>query len=490
MASFLFASEFVHKKGHYEIKFENLAISPTENMGLFGASYFVDFEDYYIGPTVYGALTGKRGGFFVGGFELGKILDISEKSNINTSFYIGGGGGGSAPQGGGLMLRTQASLNYDFSFLKVGVGVSYVSFPNGDIDSSQVFLKAQIPFDLMYLDGHKYKLYTTYGAIRDQLGNDFYASYMTATSEQYSPLKKSLYIGTNKKIDNFRLLGFEYGKFLNDDAFVFVQTAGALGGAAGGYAELFSGIGYKYEISNLPLSLDARLQAGLAGGGRVDTGGGFVLKGRTGLYYDLTKNVSLRGSLGYLFAPDGSFEANSYGLDLVYNYDVPSRNTLKNNPETIDMHTTPWSLSVSHKSYLKSATMLSDKKRKTQRIDLVGMKIKQYIHPNFYLTGQGYGAYRGDVGGYAEGLFGVGWKSATFLSKLQLSSELLFGAGAGGGVDSGGGAIAAASVALSYELSKSLDLTVHAGKMQALSAGINVNSIGLELTHKFSTLDF
>lgn len=146
MASFLFASEFVHKKGHYEIKFENIAISSTENMGLFGASYFVDFKDYYIGPTVYGALTGKRGGFFVGGFELGKILDISEKSNIDTSFYIGGGGGGSAPQGGGLMLRTQASLNYDFSFLKAGVGVSYVSFPNGDIDSSQVFLKAEIPF--------------------------------------------------------------------------------------------------------------------------------------------------------------------------------------------------------------------------------------------------------------------------------------------------------------------------------------------------------
>ena len=102
------------------------------------------------------------------------------------------------------------------------------------------------------------------------------------------------------------LVGVEYAYFLDENWFTTFETAGAVSGGVGGYAELLAGIGYR-----LPLTKDDRLALlpaltiGGAGGGKVETGGGFVTRANLGLEYRLSPHLSLIMDGGYLTAPDG-----------------------------------------------------------------------------------------------------------------------------------------------------------------------------------------
>lgn len=408
--------DIIKKNGSYKSTLENIDISSTEDMGLLGLGYFIDInKNYYIGTSVYGAVSGERGGFFVLGIDGGYKYHINDKSSIEAGLFLGGGGGGSAPQGGGLMLRPHVSYNYDFDSFKLGLGLSSVKFPNGDISSNQVFLQAEIPFNETYLKGHQYNLTPTYNSIKNQLGTSLYSTYMATIIEHYTPFGDV----HNVKTKNFQLVGFEYGGYLNKNTFVFIQTSGAMAGDAGGYMEVLSGLGYKYNFKNTPISADARFEIGAAGGGQVDTGGGLVTKIKTGLSYDITNNFSLRGDVGYMDSIGGDFKAKTYGINLVYNLKTPSMKELKKASNNILLNSSPTSITVTHKSYLKSNTMLINKSAEAKQIDLIGLKIRKHLNPNTYITGEAYGAYEGDAGGYAEGLIGFGLQSPEFLIKLN-----------------------------------------------------------------------
>jgi hypothetical protein len=470
---------------------ENIDISSTEDMGLLGIGYFIDInKNYYIGSSVYGAVSGQRGGFFVLGIDGGYKYIINDNFSLDAGLFLGGGGGGSAPQGGGLMVRPHLSLLYDFDDFKLGLGLSSVKFPNGDISSNQIFLQAEVPFDTAYLKGHQFALTPTYNSIRNQLGSSLYSTYMATTIEQYVPLSGTKNLNSNVETKNFQLVGFEYGAYFNKNAFVFIQTAGAAGGDAGGYMEVLSGLGYKYKFKNMPISADARVELGAAGGGNIDTGGGLVTKLKSGLSYDITDTFSLRGDIGYIHSFDGDFKAKTYGVNLFYNVKVPSSKQLQKVKRNLFLNSSPTSVTLTHKSYLQSNTMLSSSSAKTQQIDLIGLKIKKHLNPNLYITGQAYGAYEGDAGGYAEGLVGFGLQSPKFFDQIKLNSEILLGAGAGGGLDTKGGAIAELTAGFSYDLSKSWDVGVNFGKMRSIKKGIDVNTISFDLAYNFSTLNF
>ena len=53
------------------VGFESIRLPQSEKLGLVGTSVLFQFADSWsFGPAVYGAATGERGGFFVGGVEL------------------------------------------------------------------------------------------------------------------------------------------------------------------------------------------------------------------------------------------------------------------------------------------------------------------------------------------------------------------------------------------------------------------------------------
>ena len=85
--------------------------------------------------TLYGAATGRRGGFFTGGYTLGLEKKLIENWILDAGGYVGAGGGGSAAQGGGLMIRPHIGLKYNLNWSLLGLNYTYVDFPNGDISS-------------------------------------------------------------------------------------------------------------------------------------------------------------------------------------------------------------------------------------------------------------------------------------------------------------------------------------------------------------------
>ncbi|RZI84117.1 MAG: hypothetical protein EOP38_10325, partial [Rubrivivax sp.] len=57
--------------------FETITLPGDESMGMLGGTYLMAMTPNWLaGPAVYGAATGHRGGFFVGGAELAYRLPL------------------------------------------------------------------------------------------------------------------------------------------------------------------------------------------------------------------------------------------------------------------------------------------------------------------------------------------------------------------------------------------------------------------------------
>ena len=90
---------------------ERVRLPQGEHMGLAGATLLFGVgQDWSLGPSIYGAASGERGGFFVGGLEVQRRWTIAPRWALTTGLYAGGGGGAGAPVGGGLMWRPSVSL--------------------------------------------------------------------------------------------------------------------------------------------------------------------------------------------------------------------------------------------------------------------------------------------------------------------------------------------------------------------------------------------
>ena len=77
-----------------------------EKMGLYSFGAYDQLNPWlYGGITLYGAATGRRGGFFTGGYTLGLERQLFDNFIFDAGGYVGAGGGGAAAQGGGLMIR-------------------------------------------------------------------------------------------------------------------------------------------------------------------------------------------------------------------------------------------------------------------------------------------------------------------------------------------------------------------------------------------------
>ena len=100
-----------------------------ERMGLYSIGAYDKLNPWlYGGVTLYGAATGRRGGFFTGGYALGFEHELKDNWILDAGGYVGAGGGSAAAQGGGLMIRPHIGLKYDFSWSVLGLNYTYVDF--------------------------------------------------------------------------------------------------------------------------------------------------------------------------------------------------------------------------------------------------------------------------------------------------------------------------------------------------------------------------
>ena len=291
-----------------------------EHMGLYSIGAYDRLNPWlYGGITLYGAASGQRGGFFTGGYTLGVEHWLTEKLILDAGGYVGAGGGGAAAQGGGLHIRPHVGIKYDFSWSTLGLNYTYVDFPNGNISSDAVALSLDFPFSSPIFNWEDDGLTVT-----DYFGSDLknvsrHRSHISARARAYSPASASK-TTTGRSLDNsLGLVGVEYSYFLDEYWFATFETAGAISGGVGGYAELLAGLGYRLPLTkNDRWALLPALTIGGAGGGAVETGGGFVARTNLGLEYRLSPYLSLIIDGGYLTAPGGNFDTSYAGFNLAY----------------------------------------------------------------------------------------------------------------------------------------------------------------------------
>ena len=456
-----------------------------EYMGLYSIGAYDRLNPWlYGGITLYGAASGRRGGFFTGGYTLGVERQLIDNWIFDSGVYVGAGGGGSAAQGGGLMIRSHIGLKYDFSWSALGLNYSYVDFPNGDISSDAITLSLDIPFTSPTLNWEDDGL-----TVADYFGTDWnnvsrHRSHLAARVRSYYPSSSSKTTSGGSFNDSLGLVGVDYSYFLDENWFATFETAGAASGGVGGYAELLAGIGYR-----LPLTKDDRLALlpaltiGGAGGGAVETGGGFVARANLGLEYRLSPDLSMIMDGGYLTAPDGAFDTPYVGLNLAYVMESFAQDQ-KGAPltETDVIQTNKWRFRPAHQWYF-------DAQRKggsLRDMQLLGGKIDWMVGDWWYLTGQGLSAYEGGAGGYSEGLWGVGVHSPSW-KNWHLYGEMLIGAGGGGGVDSGSALLYKPSIGLEYNLTDDFSLQTGIGKVISKEGNLNANTLDVSLIWRFGT---
>lgn len=441
---------------------ERIELPRGERMGLVGASLLFDVgRQWWIGPAVYGAATGQRGGFYVGGVELQNRIALGASTELALGLFAGGGGGAAAPVGGGLMLRPALTLWQRFGPLQAGLGWSQVRFPSGGIRSNQATL--QFGWDGRFVHvrdgGH---------APDGRTGLGFDRVAMTAT--RYAVRTA----GPDRRIG---LIGVRGERDLDMPGVVAgVEAAAAAAGNAAGYMEVLADLGI--QVAPLPqalpsLRLGVRGAVGLGGGGAMPMGGGAFGKA--------TVTASIRPLPGWTLGADlGIARGDPLRARIAQLWLAADLEKAPGAPHPAPRETarTEWTATVQHHS------RVARNDGTTRGLETIGLEVTREIGRHAYLTGQAHSAFAGGAGAYSIGLLGLGLVSETGDS-TRIGAELLVGAAGGGGVASGGGAVAQAKAWAGWSPWPGHELRLSLGQMRSRSGALSTPVIGLSWSRRF-----
>ena len=453
---------------------ETLRLPQREALGLLGISTTAAFGPWYLGPGLYGAARGERGGFFTFGLEggLGGRFSPSLPLTWRAGLFVGGGGGASAPQGGGLMLRPHLGVSTTLGGLLLGAEVSHIRFPNGGIDSTQVALTLAIPTRELWVPAKPQGLPFD-GAVAwegRELGLAWSRVQPAATARTRSG-------GAQLPLD---LATVALASDLTGPAFRFFEVAGAFAGSSSGYAQALGGLGLRLPLA-AGLSLEARLGAGVGGGGDIDTGGGFLLSGE-GLLTFRPGAWGLSAGLGLLRAPAASFRGRTLTVRLSRRFEVPLPSRAGEPLVAFDL--SQWRMGSSLLTYDRAS-----RQDGTQgAIQILNLRADRLQANGFYLSAEAGSAIVGGAGGYSTGLAGLGWETPRW-ARQQLFAEGALGAGGGGGLRSGGGLLASLRAGWRLDLPQGLGLEATVGRVRAPRGDLASTTLGLGLHFRFQGLE-
>ena len=467
---------------HARLGFERVRFAGDEQRtGLVGTSYLVDVggvPGLSVGPALYGAITGDRGGFFSLGGEVAWRQRLLGPVGVELGVYAGGGGGGrtsgptsgntsgASSNGSGLMLRPHADLVWDLGAVAVGLSLSKVRFSGRQVDSNQLGLVVSANNDFRFVPAERLGEPTAsrgragLGFDRIQFSGGVYRTPRGKTLEGGEPLPRTI-----------SLVGVRAEQSWGNNGFWGIEANRAGRGDVGGYAELLGTVGLEKEVLRNTLTVGARVAVGMGGGGGVSTGGGLLAK--AGLYSILRLGSDLGLALegGYARAPNGNFRAAQGSLALVWALDGPGTTIGVARPSR-----TEFSAGVARYDAPRVG-------RGTQAVSGVTLKVDRYLAlgaaPNFYVTGQVFGATGGQASGYSSALVGGGWKQPVG-ERLHIGAELLAGAAGGGGVD-GRGTLIEPRVYAGVQVTPAVALRAGAGRVKALSGRLDSNVFDLSL---------
>lgn len=451
---------------------EPLRLPRREAMGLLGFSGTADFGPWYLGPGLYGAARGERGGFFTfgleGGFRGRPFPAVALE--LEAGLFLGGGGGTGAPQGGGLMVRPHVGASLPWGPVRLGLGLSRVRFPNGGIDSSQAALTLTFVSSRLWTS-EKGQGSAFEGPVR--WADRGLELHITRVEPSASTRTRS---GATRP--GFDLAGIAATYGLQGPWFHFLAADGAAGGSSSGYAQALAGLGLRTPSAHR-FGLEARLGAGLGGGGDVRTGGGLLISGEGAITFDLAR---WRGSagLGFLRAPGGPFDSRTLTFRI-------ARRTLAPIPSMdgealLDFEAAAWRLGSGILLYRRAQRQDGT----SGAIQLMTLRADRKLGPGFYVSGEAGSATGGGAGGYSSGQAGLGWETPLWAGQ-RLFAEGALGAGGGGGLRSGGGLLASLRTGWRLELPRGMGLEATIGRARAPRGGLETTTLGLGLQLRFKT---
>ena len=474
--------------------FERVDVRNDERMGLFGLHYDVfrlrsrgaslRTEGWYLGFGGYGALTGQRGGFFVGGLGGGHSFALTSHTGIDFGGFLGGGGGRAAAQGDGLLLRGSVALVLRIEGLRIRLERSVIDVPDGPLGGGQIALGLSVDQspslafpasgDGAAADGQPMAMRMR----RVALTLFGHAPSPSARRSDGSVLRSAI-VGPGIRLD----------AFIDQRLLLSFDVNGALSGGVDGFAQLLAGLGFEQKIAR-DLLVAAFLQVGSAGGGGVDTGGGLLVVPSVEFRARLGPRRSLFLGAGHTRAPGGKFrawtwkggvalEARSLRFD-----DVPGA------PLPPFAATERWAVGLTEKIYLTSSgARTKSGQSMAGAIQLIGIGVSTPLLSWLELTGQAFGAFDGGVGGYAEGLLGLEVRRAVVpqLPRLHWVARGLVGAAGGGGMDVGDGAIWEVDAGVRLDTARQgLALAAEGGVVRAFGGAFDAAVLRLSAVFDFA----
>jgi len=402
---------------------ETLHLPGQERLGLVGGSLLFDLgQGLWAGPVTYGAATGQRGGFFVGGVELQRRWALGDGLTLAAGLSLGGGGGAAAPVGNGLMLRPAAALLQDIGPLQAGLTLSSVRFPGTHLRSQQagLLLAWHGRFDHWPLA----RLGERVAA--DQRSGLGFDSVAVTTAQHHA-----VHVATGPQ--RFQLVGARLAQRRDAQGSDWgLEAAAAAQGSAAGYMEILLHASQAWAVTE-GLSLGLRGAVGLGGGGGVPTGGGALQRLDGTLSLVLRPGWRVGAAWGRTFGATPSLHAQRAELWLAADLEPAALPGTPGRTGTVRRHT--WGGALLH----IAPTLRGDGSRRA--VDALGLVLERAVGEHAYLTGQTYSAFGGGAGGYSIGLIGGGWASRATPAGWLAGAELLAGGAGGGGVRGSSGAL-------------------------------------------------
>ncbi|MGB7243724.1 MAG: hypothetical protein WBC93_16775 [Sulfitobacter sp.] len=463
--------------------YERWTLPGNEKMGMANVRLSEFSGEYFnYGIESYTAVAGERGGFITIGAHAGLRFPVSQRLSLDSGLSVGAGGGrgGYFLSGGGLMLRGHAGLKYAAPIGQLGLGVSYVSFPeNGDIDSAQAYISYSLPFSVAGRPGLNF-------GTAAQAGNAI-PRRKDSKTHQFSLVTRS--VMANRQVlkdasatvfqEDFKMLGVRWRTHLTDTWIAQFETVGGGGGNSAGYMHLLAGLGARQSITR-NLSVYETLSIGGGGGGGVPTGGGFLVDAAIGVQYLFPNSAFIDVSASKFLAPSTAFSNTT--LNLNFGYQLGTARPADTG--SVDRRLAyPVRIRTVQQNY--KGTHPNWRNRPAQPVDNLGFQIDYFMSPNMFLTGQAIGAWGGDAGAYMTGLVGAGVHK-DLIGNLFVEAEGLVGVAGGGGLTVGSGAVGQVNLGLGYQFTPRLSAMVSTGKIKSFDGDFEADVLGVSLNYDFT----
>jgi len=274
-----------------------------------------------------------------------------------------------------------------------------------------------------------------------------------------------------------------------------VASYGAVRGERGGFITL----GVAGEVHQ-PLTDAWSARAGMfvgAGGGRGGytlSGGGLMLRTDAGLVYDTQRMGQLGFGVSRVSFPSGTIGSSQLYVQYDYPFHTLMRSGWSQMPSQAGdssgfkgLKVNDNELSAVYRSYhLPASVVRDDGGAQHPRMQLMGVEWLSYLDDRWFLKLESEGAMGGQSNGYMQILAGGGYRYPLSSSQaIKLYGAL--GPAGGGGVDTGGGLLLDAGVALQQRLSQNMSLELGLSELRAPSRSFKAQSLDLKLGYRFGT---